>query len=113
MIAAGLESGIEIHPADWTYFALAIFFIVMGNYMKTIQPNYFVGIRLPWTLENAVNWRKTHWLSSYVWVIGGISLVILFPFLANEVYAMLFFIILIAIILIPSFYSFYLYKSRS
>ncbi|HEX6981172.1 MAG TPA: DUF1648 domain-containing protein [Balneolaceae bacterium] len=47
MIAAGLESGIEIHPANWAYLALAVFFIVMGNYMKTIQPNYLIGIRLP------------------------------------------------------------------
>ncbi|HET6527803.1 MAG TPA: SdpI family protein [Balneolaceae bacterium] len=112
MIVLGLEIGLELHPANWIYLALAIFFVVMGNYMKTIQPNYFIGIRLPWTLENAKNWRKTHRLGSYVWVIGGALLIVLFPFLTNKVYSTFFFIILITITLIPAFYSFYLYKTK-
>src|SRR5690625_6229422 len=27
-------------------------FIVLGNYMQTVKPNWFIGIRTSWTLEN-------------------------------------------------------------
>ena len=39
---------------------MGIFFIAVGNLMYNIKPNYFVGIRIPWTLENKDNWRATH-----------------------------------------------------
>jgi len=31
---------------------LALFFVVMGNFMQTIKPNYFLGMRTPWTLQS-------------------------------------------------------------
>ena len=34
------------------YALIGILIVVMGNYFKVIQPNYFLGIRTPWTLEN-------------------------------------------------------------
>ena len=30
----------------------------LGNYFKTIKPNYFIGIKTPWTLENEEVWKK-------------------------------------------------------
>jgi hypothetical protein len=35
---------------------------VVGNYIYNIKPNYFAGIRLPWTLHNDENWKRTHLL---------------------------------------------------
>ena len=32
--------------------------------MHSIKPNYFVGMRLPWTLESEANWRSTHQFAS-------------------------------------------------
>jgi len=32
----------------------------IGNLMYSIKPNYFVGIRTPWTLNSEFVWRKTH-----------------------------------------------------
>ena len=37
--------------------------VVMGVVMGTVQPNWFVGIRTPWTLSSDLSWRKTHRLS--------------------------------------------------
>lgn len=39
---------------------VSLLFAFLGNLMYNIKPNYFVGIRLPWTLENEENWRQTH-----------------------------------------------------
>jgi uncharacterized membrane protein len=36
---------------------MGLFFAILGNYMHSIKPNYFVGFRTPWTLENEDNWR--------------------------------------------------------
>ena len=32
--------------------AIGVLYMLLGNYMKTIKANYFIGIRTPWTLEN-------------------------------------------------------------
>lgn len=45
---------------------------VLGNFMHSMKPNYFVGIRTPWTLENEQVWKETHQLGGKIWFIGGI-----------------------------------------
>jgi uncharacterized membrane protein len=66
---------------------MGAFFAVLGNYMHSIKPNYFVGFRTPWTLESEDNWRKTHQLVSKVWVPGGLLIIsgtsFLLPFKAG------------------------------
>lgn len=98
---------------SWMYLGLSAFFVVMGNYLRTIQPNYFIGIRVPWTLEDADNWKKTHRLGSYVWIAGGLFLISLFPFVELPTYTTFFAIFAILMAVIPAFYSFYLYKTSN
>ena len=83
---------------------------IVGNYMYNIKPNYFAGIRLPWTLNNDENWKKTHLLGGKLLFGGGllIAVICLFtPFLLSMV---ILFTILILIILITCIYSYRLYK---
>lgn len=49
-------------------------FLVLGNYMQQTKPNGLVGIRMDWTLENPVVWRKTHRFASRVFVIGSLCI---------------------------------------
>jgi uncharacterized membrane protein len=105
--------GTDIHSQGWLQLGLALFFLIMGNYLRTIKPNYFIGIRLPWTLEDAENWRQTHKMGSYVWVAGGLLLLFLFPFLPPQLYSTLFTVVVVALALIPAAYSFYFYKTQS
>ena len=51
---------------------IGLFFIFMGNVMYNIKPNRFVGIRVPWTLNNDENWKHTHRLGSKLFFVGGI-----------------------------------------
>ncbi|MBS1711652.1 MAG: SdpI family protein [Armatimonadetes bacterium] len=32
----------------------------LGNLLGKVTPNYYVGIRTPWTLESPENWERTH-----------------------------------------------------
>ena len=103
---------LKINP-DWLLLAIAGLFVVFGNYMRTIKPNYFVGIRVPWALEDETNWRKTHRLGSVVWVSGGLLLVALFPFISTGIYSNIFGTVTILLAAIPIGYSFYLYKNQT
>lgn len=56
--------------------------VVIGNYLPTIKPNYFLGIRTPWTLEDDVVWFKTHRFSGRLWTgcgLGGLVIFIVWP----------------------------------
>lgn len=86
---------------------IGFLFILVGNYLPKIKPNYTVGIKLPWTLDNPENWRKTHRLSGFLWVISGVL------FIAN-VFFLFRWVLIAAIvmsILIPAVYSFLLYRN--
>ena len=51
---------------------LGVFFVFLGNYLTTVQPNYFVGIRTPWTLESPGVWARTHRLGGMVFCVAGL-----------------------------------------
>ena len=48
--------------------------IALGNVMGKVRPNYFVGIRTPWTLASARSWEKTHRVGGRLFVVAGIAL---------------------------------------
>lgn len=81
--------------------------ILIGNYLPKTKRNYTVGIKLPWTLNSDENWNKTHRLAGYFFILGGIFF-LLTPFIGNEYLIFLTFMI---IGIIPTIYSFYLYKN--
>jgi uncharacterized membrane protein len=63
--------------------AVLVLLAVIGNYLGNLRPNYFVGIRTPWTLENTETWRATHRLGGRLMFFGSIVLLIL-QFLVSE-----------------------------
>ena len=90
---------------------MGVLMIVIGNYLPKTRKNYIIGIRLPWTLENDENWRKTHRLAGKIWVLGGL-LLFLNSFVQLYVY-WVFFLTLFFVVIIPSVYSYQLSKSES
>jgi uncharacterized membrane protein len=51
--------------------AVGLLFCVMGNVMGKIRPNWFVGVRTPWTLSSRESWNKTHRLAGRLFVVMG------------------------------------------
>ncbi len=104
-----ISLGFNINIAIIAPIFISIIFILIGNYLPKCRPNYTMGIRLPWTLNNENNWIKTHRLSGFLWVISG--LILLLTTLINK--NLSFYVLIISIILtviIPCIYSFILYK---
>ena len=52
-------------------------FVVIGNYLPKVRPNYLVGIRTPWTLTSDVSWTRTHRIGGRLFVIEGILMILL------------------------------------
>lgn len=93
--------------------ALSLFLAYIGNLMHSIKPNYFAGFRVPWTLENEENWRKTHQLASKIWFTGGIVLAITSLLLPLKVLIIVFISSVFVMTLIPVFYSYNIYRNSA
>jgi uncharacterized membrane protein len=91
---------------------LGLLFLVLGNYMHSIKPNYFVGFRLPWTLENEDNWRKTHQLVGKLWVAGGLAITISTLLLPANIGFIFFGAIMLIITIIPIVFSYRYFKKN-
>ena len=106
-----IYTAVQGASGNMLFVLLGGFFAIIGNFLYSVKPNYFVGLRLPWTLENENNWRKTHQMASKIWVAGGLLIAIL-SFLIPEVYMMkIFLVIVLMMIIIPSITSFRYYKA--
>ncbi len=91
---------------------MGLMFLVLGNYMHSIKPNYFVGFRLPWTLENEDNWRKTHQLVGKLWVGGGLVMTIATLLLPPKSGFIFFISITFIITIIPAIFSYRYFKKH-
>lgn len=83
-------------PVDMTRFvglAIGAMFFVLGNVLGKIRPNWFVGVRTPWTLSSKRSWTRTHRLAGWVFVAGGVALmaagIIRTPFAMETAFAIL------------------------
>lgn len=85
---------------------VGVIFIVIGNYMHKIKQNFTVGIKIPWTLHSEENWNRTHRLSSWLWISGGVVFIICGLFKVEVIQL----ITIAAIAIIPAVYSFILFR---
>lgn len=82
-----------------------------GILIQHAKPNWFIGIRTPWTLSNEKVWYKTHYWSSLGFKLSGIMATVGFFFPAHAI------ILLIGPILITVIfslaYSYYIFPKDS
>ncbi len=100
----GFDLGIR-----YVFAGVGLLFCFIGNYMHTIKPNYFAGFRVPWTLNNEDNWRKTHLLGGKVWFAGGLAIALICILLPDTISIVAFFSITTIMVIIPLVYSYRLY----
>ncbi len=95
-------------------FGVAFLFILLGNFMSKIRPNYFLGIRTPWTLESKEVWTKTHRMGGRLFVVAGFIMVVasLTVPLEQYVYCVLLPLI-VGVSLFTTGYSYVIYKKEN
>jgi len=63
-----------------SYFCLiftgvGVLMVFISNFMAKIRPNHTLGFRVKWTLSDETVWIKTHRISGYTGVIGGVIII--------------------------------------
>ena len=98
-------------PIDKLIFgSVGLLFSGMGYYMPKLKQNYFAGYKLPWTLENEVNWNRTHKLAGQWWLAGGLIQLGMAIILKGTTLFAVFMSITAIISIVPAVYSYLLFK---
>jgi len=107
IIASGL--GFSVRVDRLMPVGVGLLFVFLGNYLTRVEPNWFVGIRTPWTLSSDTVWRKTHRTGGWLMVIGGLVLAI-GAFLPHGAFLPLLVVTILLVALIPIVQSYVLWK---
>lgn len=75
VIATALGAGIDL----FLVFPIAVgaLFLLLGNVMGKMRPNFFAGIRTPWTLASTKSWNATHRRGGWVFIAAGIGFLLM------------------------------------
>ena len=98
--------GVSVRVETLMPILLGLVFVAIGNYMPKCKQNYTIGIKIPWTLASEENWNRTHRLAGWVWVGGGVVMLLL-GFLGIFLLTLVPVIIMVAV---PLIYSYILHK---
>lgn len=105
LILGGLAPQLDM--SRWLIAGILIALGLMGNLMGRTQRNFFVGIRTPWTLASDEVWTRTHRFGGRLMfisgVLGGLAIVAGVP-------PMPVFVVVIAAVLYPIFYSYWIWR---
>ena len=100
----------EINVGKLILSLIGLSFAGLGWYMPKFKQNYFVGFKLPWTLENETNWNETHKVAGKLWIYGGLFQAVV-TFILPMKFGMIAFMLAIAVmVIIPSVFSYRLFK---
>lgn len=112
-MAIAVGTGVMLPVQRLVMMGVLLLLSFMGNYMVTVRPNWFLGIRTPWTLENAEVWRKTHFLAGRLWFWGGLLGIVQALLLPLSLLPYFTFGLLFIFVLIPVVYSYFLHRQLS
>lgn len=88
---------------------VGLLFVFLGNYLTRVEPNWFIGVRTPWTLSSDTVWRKTHRTAGWLMVLGGLVLAS-GAFLPGAMLLPLFIVTIVVVAVIPIVQSYVLWK---
>jgi uncharacterized membrane protein len=66
--------GVQVDMPKVVGLMVGALFFLLGNLFGKIRPNWFIGVRTPWTLSSKRAWTKTHRLAGWVFILGGIAI---------------------------------------
>ena len=89
--------------------AVGLIILITGVFLPYIEQNQTIGIKLKWTLNDNDNWKKTHRFSAYVWIIGGLAMIV--GSILNNSWIL--FSAIAMIIFLPISYSYIYYKKNN
>lgn len=80
---ASLDGG-TIDIGRWIGIGTGLLFLVLGTILPSLKPNWFIGIRTPWTLEDDRVWQSSHRFGGRVFVVLGLTIALVGGFASNR-----------------------------
>ncbi|HUR92920.1 MAG TPA: SdpI family protein [Gemmatimonadaceae bacterium] len=74
VLANGLGYNVSLDRV--TPMGVGVLLVVIGNILPRTRPNWFVGIRTPWTLSSDRVWERTHRFGGHLFVAAGVVTVL-------------------------------------
>lgn len=105
--------GYEVNVVSIICLFVGVLFVIVGNYLPKCKQNYTMGYRIPWALQDEDNWNKTHRLAGYLWLLGGIVLIVLTLLVYETLVLAGVTVALIILFFIPVIYSYLLYRNKN
>ncbi|WP_421788630.1 SdpI family protein [Hyphobacterium sp.] len=69
-VGGGIEGAVMARSAA---VFIALIMILLGLVIAKARPNFFAGIRTPWTLSSDLSWDKTHRWASRIYLLVGLA----------------------------------------
>ncbi|MEG1295694.1 MAG: SdpI family protein [Niameybacter sp.] len=110
-VTMSISLGVSLSINKITPPLIGLLFIVIGNYMPQIKQNYTFGIKLPWTYNDEDNWRATHRMGGYCYVLSGICFIIS-AFVPTGCVAFMS-VIALGCLLLPMIYSYFYFRKHT
>lgn len=117
ILMSTLQAGIlvmALYPNQYSFefffgIGMGLFLLVAGNFMSKVEQNFFIGVRIPWTLTSEKNWNATHRFAAKSMVGGGVALLILTFFVSSMPAAVA---LTLVSTLLPVGYSYWFFKQN-
>ena len=85
--------------------------IVVGGVSGKVRPNWFVGIRTPWTLSSKAAWVRTHRIGGWLFILLGVLVIIASPAFGPGALSLIIPIGVVGIVLWSFVYSYLVWRS--
>ena len=91
---------------------VGLLFLFLGNLMGKVKPNFFMGIRNPWTLSDPDVWNRTHRLGGGLFFLAGLATAVSAVLLPERITFWVLMGGVLAAALIPTVMSYVWYRRR-
>jgi uncharacterized membrane protein len=108
VLAAGTGAQVRIDRLVMPF--VGVFIAAIGFLIPRAHPNWFVGIRTPWTLTSDLSWERTHRIGGPLFIVLGI-LMIAAGLIAPAQAIVVLVVAAIAIVAFLFFYSYRVWKT--
>ena len=109
VLVLGLGLGWDVDPVQAMLIGLGLLFAGIGPILPRFSPNWWTGIRTPWTLSSDVVWRRTHRVGSYTCASAGL-LMVATAFLPHPTRLWLSAVLFLGMTMIPVAYSYFIWR---
>lgn len=95
---------------NYNFLLIGVGIIIMGQFMKSVEPNSLFGVRTPWTLSNREVWHDTHIFSGKLLLATGLIIMLLSLFLSSKILSTAVVVIMVSTTIVALIYSYFSHK---